>query len=326
MSAKRGAPAAPAAAAPPKAPRLPPIPGLATSSNPNDDRVILSSTDMLTLHRLALSEPVVRACTRILVAACLGSNLELRRGGEKVSLKSQFEKHLAQHWCAFAADCIHSMLCWGVVPIVLVPPPKAPFGMPEKPQADRNLLPRVADMSSAQIVMERTDMSRTYSLETPQGDPILRSWLAVHDEPTWDGALNSPMQALRAPLLGMAQLQENALQAEAVRSRLLICTQIVPRLNKDDPAIQAQNLFFDSGKCNPSTRRATITAPDSHSRTLARVARPGQRQRGGGINCCLEPYTSIHFYTYLQPATHVATRPTRSTCKTSSWPPSWPPS
>ena len=32
-----------------------------------------------------------------------------------------------------------------------------------------------------------------------------------------------------------------------MRSRLLIATEITPRLQKDDPALNAQNLFFDHG-------------------------------------------------------------------------------
>lgn len=223
------------------------IPGLPESGNLDDDKVVLSSDDLLTLQRLALDEPVVRACTRILTAACLSSNIELRRGGAKVELKKQFERHLAQHFASFTADCIHAMLCWGFVPVVLVPPPKAPFDMPDKPQADRNLLPQVCDVSVTQVVINRDGMSRSYELQTLQGDPISRSAVIVHDAPSHDGTINSPMAALRAPLLGMQQLQENALQAEAVRSRLLIATQIVPRLSKEDPAIQAQNLFFDNG-------------------------------------------------------------------------------
>lgn len=218
------------------------IPGLPESGNLDDDKIVLSSDDLLTLQRLALDEPVVRACTRILTAACLSSSIEVRRGGEKVALKAQFERHLAQHFATFTADCIHAMLCWGFVPVVLVNPPKAPFDMPDKPQADRNLLPQVCDMSAAQVVMKREGMSRSYELQTPQGDPISRSAVIVHEAPAFDGTINSPMAALRAPLLGMQQLQENALQCEAVRSRLLIATQIVPRLHKEDPAIAAQNL------------------------------------------------------------------------------------
>jgi len=237
-----------------KATKLANIPGLPESGDPDDDKVILSSDDLLTLQRLALDEPVVRACTRILTAACLSANIELRRKGTKVQLQAQFERHLAQHFATFTADCIHAMLCWGFVPIVLVSPPAPPFDMPDKPQADRNLLPQVCDMSVAQVVMKREGMSRSYELQTPQGDKISRSAVIVHDAPLQDGTINSPMSALRAPLLGMQQLQENALQCEAVRSRLLIATQIVPRLSKEDPAIQAQNLFFDNGAVRRGTR------------------------------------------------------------------------
>jgi len=80
----------------PKLSQMPPIPGMAETNNPNDDRVVILSDDLLKLQRLAMDEPVVRACLRILTAATMSSGIELTREGKHVTLTSNFERHLSE--------------------------------------------------------------------------------------------------------------------------------------------------------------------------------------------------------------------------------------
>ena len=159
----------------------------------------------------------------------LAGGLQLTRDGKTVELKPSFRRHLDEHFVAFAHDVIASVLVTGLVPVILVPKPKPAFGRPSPPNDDKNLVPVVLSLADGQIAIEQDNLSRVYTLETPQGDRIEQSHVFVKNAPDANGNPDSPMAALREPLLFQQTLRNCALEAEKVRSRLLIMTNIVDR-------------------------------------------------------------------------------------------------
>ena len=127
-------------------------------------------------------------------------------------------------------------------------------------------VPRVADFSLTRVAIERVGViGKQYKLEMHSGDVVPASHVFVKDPPTevrapntiklcnestitclcHQGVANSPMEALKSPLLFVQKLTEYALQCESVRSRQLITTQVTDRASKHDPNLDPRNLFFD---------------------------------------------------------------------------------
>lgn len=283
------------AAAPPRHPKstgskasgLPPIPGLSEAAgDPNSDRTIMSSSEVLELKRLYLQEPTIRACVRILESAVLASGIQLTRNGIPVELKPSFERHLSNYWLVFARDVLASVLVTGVVPVILGKKPPPAFGISPKPNEDKNLVPLVTDWSVTQVVMERVEMVHRYHLETSQGDEIERSHVFIKSAPNRFGVPDSAMVALREPLLFIQALNAHALDAEKVRSRLLITTQLVPKNSKENPNIDTDRLFFDqeSRQLADENEQAESTKNHNHlvlASKLAQQLNNIQTVRGG---------------------------------------------
>ena len=214
--------------------------------SPNDDRVVMSSDDVLELKRLFLQEPTIRSCVRILQSAVLASGIQLTRGGGPVALKPSFERHLNEYWLAFARDILTAVLVTGIAPVILAKKPTPAFGVAPKPNEDKNLIPLVADFAVTQVAIERIEMVRTYALETAQGDPIDNSHVFVKAAPNRFGVPDSAMLSLREPLLFMQALNAHALDAEKVRSRLLITTELHQKTGKPNENLEYEQLFADA--------------------------------------------------------------------------------
>ena len=203
------------------APALPgfPAPG---GEHAGQRKVRMVSEELLEMRRLYLNESTIRACARILESTVMASGLQLTRAGAIVELKPSFRRHIDQFWTPFSREVIASVLVTGLCPVILVPKPAPAFGRPAPPNDDKNLIPEVMSLSLGQVVIEQHALTRTFALETPQGDPIEQSHVFVKNAPDANGNPDSPMAALREPLLFQQTLRECALAAEKVRSRLLI--------------------------------------------------------------------------------------------------------
>jgi hypothetical protein len=249
---------------PPLAPRAPQtgapaVPGFPAdgAKSAGDRRIVMVSEDLLELRRLYLNESTIRACARILESTVMASGLQLTRAGALVTLKPSFRRHIDQFWTPFSRDVIASVLVSGMCPVILVPKPAPAFGRPAPPNDDKNLVPEVMPLALGQVVIEQHALTRTFALETPQGDPIEQSHVFVKNAPDADGRPDSAMAALREPLLFQQELRTAAIAAEKVRSRLMITTNILPKTGKHNDNIDDVNLVrFAPTALRPDRARA----------------------------------------------------------------------
>jgi len=230
----------------PRTAGLPPIPGFQKKGV--EDVVALDSDELLRMERLYATESTVQACARVLQASVLGGGLRLLRDGANVELKPAFMDHLNTHWLGFARAAIDSVLTHGFVAVVLCPAPPPPFGAKAKANEDQNVIPCVADYSTCRVEMRRKGpLTKEYHLVLMDGTEVDKSMIFVKTAPSHEGVASSPLQSIKGPLVFMQRLVEYAMQAEAVATRQQIVTQPVPRLAKQNPNLDTESMFFDSG-------------------------------------------------------------------------------
>ena len=250
----------------------------------------LDSDELLRMERMYATESTVQACARVLQASVLGGGLRLLRDGANVDLKPAFTDHLNTHWLAFARSAVDSVLAHGFVAVTLCAAPPPPFGAKPKPNEDRNVIPCVADYSTCRVEMRRKGpLVREYVLVLMDGTVVDKSMIFVKTPPNHEGQSTSPLQSIKAPLVFMQRLIEYAMQAEAVATRQQIVTQPVPRLGKQNPNLETESMFFDSGVARarlppfpPHFTHPPLTPPTSRfDRDRVQGAPQGRRVRKG---------------------------------------------
>lgn len=87
--------------------------GLSGGGRPGEFR--LNGQQMEALEQLYTASPAIAAARSVLHGQLLGGGIVLRRNGEDVELKAEFQRYLSTKWLAFAGDCLDSYLKWGLV-------------------------------------------------------------------------------------------------------------------------------------------------------------------------------------------------------------------
>ena len=86
--------------------------GLASTGRPGEFK--LAGDQMSALEALYTSSPAITAARSVLRGQLFGGGIVLRRGGEDVKLKPEFQRYLSSKWLAFAGDVLDSFLKWGL--------------------------------------------------------------------------------------------------------------------------------------------------------------------------------------------------------------------
>lgn len=228
--------------------------GLASTGKPGEFR--LNMNQMEAIQQLYTSSPAIAAARSVLRGQLLGGGIVLRRGGEDVTLKPEFQRYLSSKWLAFAGDVLDSFLCWGLCVVAY------DEDLDLKRQAQRVatkgakpepvLAPMVPPRECIEIAFRQTGkMGYTrqfivYCMAGPvhvtKTDDDARVF--IRQQPDAVGNVISPMATVFEMGAQIQALNELALTAEITLARPRIWTQ--ERVKKDGQQVETQNLFFDS--------------------------------------------------------------------------------
>ena len=90
--------------------------GLASTGRPGEFK--LNGDQIEALESLYTSSPAITAARSVLRGQLFGGGIVLRRGGEDVKLKADFQRYLSSKWLGFAGDVLDSLLKWGLCVVV----------------------------------------------------------------------------------------------------------------------------------------------------------------------------------------------------------------
>ena len=207
---------------------------------------------------LYVQNPSMMAARSILLGQLLSSGIVVRRSGEDVALKETFAKHLEGVWLPFARQCFDEMMATGMVTVCIEEEAPEPFAglaqRKKKQKGSPNLVPCVTEPGTCQVSFVRAGRNgyrRLYACKSLApgvsygfDDEV---GIFVRSHPDSLGNLTSPVATCFSSASFVAALTELALQAEVVRARTLLVTQVAPKVSGSGTApLDAANLFFDS--------------------------------------------------------------------------------
>lgn len=224
------------------------------------------------LETMFQTHPAVQAAKTVLCGQLLSGGISLVKNGEEVELTPAFAQHLKHSWVPFAQAVIESFLKWGLVPVayenndeeqhlqlakrvkVEEEPKKSRAAKaaqkPPAPPKPAVLIPIVPVMGSYQVAFKnggRAGYRREYMLYSNHpgmaSKPDDEARVFVRQHPDSVGNVNSPLASVFDLGSFVGAITELALVAESSRARPRIATQM---RKKDNTALDASNLFFDS--------------------------------------------------------------------------------
>lgn len=228
--------------------------GLASTGKPGEFR--LNMNQMEAIQQLYTSSPAIAAARSVLRGQLLGGGIVLRRGGEDVTLKPEFQRYLSSKWLGFAGDVLDSFLCWGLCVVAY------DEDLDLKRQAQRVatkgakpepvLAPMVPPRECIEIAFRQTGKmgyTRSYIVYNMAGPVHVTKTdddarVFIRQQPDAVGNVISPMATVFEMGAQIQALNELALTAEITLARPRIWTQ--ERVKKDGQQVETQNLFFDS--------------------------------------------------------------------------------
>lgn len=228
--------------------------GLASTGKPGEFK--LNHGMMEAIQQLYTSSPAIAAARSVLRGQLLGGGIVLRRGGEDVTLKPEFQRYLSSKWLGFAGDVLDSFLCWGLCVVAY------DEDLDLKRQAQRVaakgakpepvLAPMVPPRECIEIAFRQTGKmgySRQYIVYCMAGPVHVTKTdddarVFIRQQPDAMGNVISPMATVFEMGAQIQALNELALTAEITLARPRIWTQ--ERVKKDGQQVETQNLFFDS--------------------------------------------------------------------------------
>ena len=228
--------------------------GLASTGKPGEFRLNMNQIEAI--QQLYTSSPAIAAARSVLRGQLLGGGIVLRRGGEDVTLKPEFQRYLSSKWLGFAGDVLDSFLCWGLCVVAY------DEDLDLKRQAQRVatkgskpepvMAPMVPPRECIEIAFRQTGKmgyTRQYIVYNTAGPVHVTkvdedARVFIRQQPDAVGNVISPMATVFEMGAQIQALNELALTAEITLARPRIWTQ--ERLKKDGQQVETQNLFFDS--------------------------------------------------------------------------------
>ena len=228
--------------------------GLASTGKPGEFKLNMNQIEAI--QQLYTSSPAIAAARSVLRGQLLGGGIVLRRGGEDVTLKPEFQRYLSSKWLGFAGDVLDSFLCWGLCVVAY------DEDLDLKRQAQRVatkgskpepvLAPMVPPRECIEIAFRQTGKmgyTRQYIVYNMAGPVHVTKTdddarVFIRQQPDAVGNVISPMATVFEMGAQIQALNELALTAEITLARPRIWTQ--ERVKKDGQQVETQNLFFDS--------------------------------------------------------------------------------
>ena len=260
--------------------------GLASTGKPGEFR--LNMDQMEALQQLYTSSPAIAAARSVLRGQLLGGGIVLRRGGEDVTLKPEFQRYLSSKWLAFAGDVLDSFLCWGLVVVAydedLELQRRAARLATKGAKPEPVLAPMVPPRECIELAFRQTGKmgySRQFLVYNMAG-PIhatkedTDARVFIRQQPDAVGNVVSPMATVFEMGSMVTALNELALTAEITLARPRLWTQ--EREKKHGQQVETNSLFFDSES------RQVQTDLDNDSNSEATRSLAMQAQLVGIIN------------------------------------------
>lgn len=269
--------------------------GLASTGRPGEFK--LNGDQIGALEALYTSSPAITAARSVLRGQLFGGGIVLRRGGEDVKLKPEFQRYLSSKWLAFAGDVLDSFLKWGLCCVVYDEDVdlkrRAAKVAARGAKPDPVLAPLVPPRETIEIAYRQSGLmgySRQYvvfNMTSPQHatrvDEDARVF--IREQPDEVGNVISPMSKCFELGSFVTALTELALTSEITNARPRMWTQMA-KADKGQ-GVESTSLFFDRfvahlshsllrqthpfirvcsaanrARCSPtSTRRATPSRP-----------------------------------------------------------------
>lgn len=213
------------------------------------------------LRSLYHQNPSMQAARSILLGQLLSSGIVVRRKGEDVALTESFAKHLEGVWLPFARQVFDELMVQGFVAISIEEETPEPFAAllekrkgGKRPRGQPNVIPVVTEPGTVQVSFlraGRNGYARRYAAKSLApgiaygfDDEI---GIFVRGHPDSSGNIRSPVATCFNSASFVAALMELALQAEVVRARTLLVTQVAQRPGHTGTApLSAADLFYDS--------------------------------------------------------------------------------
>lgn len=217
----------------------------------------ISDDQIAALRALYYQNPSMMAARSILVGQLLSSGIVVRRKGEDVVLTEGFAKHLEGVWIPFVRQCFDDLMVQGYVTVSIENEAPGPFsGLQKRKRKSNvvNLVPCVTEPGTCQVSFVRGGRNGYQRVYTAKSLAPGVSYgiddqigIFVRSHPDSLGNITSPVATCFNSASFVAALTELALQAEVVRARTLLVTQVPPRGDRGGSApIDAANLFYDS--------------------------------------------------------------------------------
>lgn len=227
--------------------------GLASTGKPGEFK--LNMDQLEALQQLYTSSPAIAAARSVLRGQLLGGGIVLRRGGEDVTLKPEFQRYLSSKWLAFAGDVLDSFLCWGLVVVAydedLELQRRAARLATKGAKPEPVLAPMVPPRECIELAFRQTGKMGylrqyiVYNLAGPihatKEDTDARVF--IRQQPDAVGNVVSPMATVFEMGSMVTALNELALTAEITLARPRLWTQ--EREKKHGQQVETNSLFFD---------------------------------------------------------------------------------
>ena len=228
--------------------------GLASTGRPGEFK--LNGDQMGALEALYTSSPAITAARSVLRGQLFGGGIVLRRGGEDVQLKPEFQRYLSSKWLAFAGDVLDSFLKWGLCTVVYDEDVdlkrRAAKVASRGAKPDPVLAPLVPPRETIEIAYRQSGLmgySRqfvVFNMTSPQHatrvDEDARVF--IREQPDEVGNVISPMSKCFELGSFVTALTELALTSEITNARPRMWTQMA-KADKGQ-GVESNSLFFDS--------------------------------------------------------------------------------
>ena len=225
--------------------------GLSGGGRPGEFR--LNGQQMEALEQLYTASPAIAAARSVLHGQLLGGGIVLRRNGQDVELKAEFQRYLSTKWLAFAGDCLDSYLKWGLVVVAydedyeLQRTKKKAAAGADTPAVLAPLVPPRECIEISYVQGGRMGYTREYLVYNTGPNFASRAdedaRVFIREQPDAAGNVLSPMSKSFELGSFVHALTELALTAEITCARPRIWTQ---QRVKNGKEMDSSSLFFDS--------------------------------------------------------------------------------
>jgi hypothetical protein len=168
-------------------------------------------------HGIYMNDPTMQACREVLHGVLFAGDIRFSAGGAPLEVASEFLEFVKRHWISFGRDALDHLRMFGFVPYVL-----------RACDDGVNFVPLVPPLGSYAVELSLDeDFQRGIRMLSRMGDQgeVARSHFYVHQWPTLEGELVSPLMTLVPGMVRCDILMNAAVEADVAGARPVLLTQ-----------------------------------------------------------------------------------------------------